>query len=342
MTPRLELRKLRWFAFVAGLTVSFIACATSGSFAAEEAAVADAAADFMPGSDRGAMRPPATFFSINAVLAKLDRQRGRGPDAVRLASLTPSNFATDAQTAPREAPPVGKDPFGLFTFRAPEGLLWRKWRGVEGAMAKEQAVLDQCRTDAENCPSYAAQFLRLINAVKSKSGRARFDEANRAVNTAIRYVSDYAQHGEADRWSTPLATFATAKGDCEDYAISKYVALIEAGVSREDLQLLLVRDRAVRQDHAVLAAYLDGRWLILDNRHSALIEDSDASSFTPLFAINQNGVHLFAAPYAKRPLLAGEVEAAPAAAGNDDLAEWTGLDVSSAGTSQLSTLPLLM
>ena len=83
---------------------------------------------------------------------------------------------------------------------------------------------------------------------------------------AIRYVSDYAQHGEADRWSAPLASFATAKGDCEDYAIAKYVVLREAGVARENLQLVLVRDRAVRQDHAVLAARLDDRWLILDNR----------------------------------------------------------------------------
>jgi predicted transglutaminase-like cysteine proteinase len=342
MTPRLDLRNLRSFVFIAGLTVSFIGCATSGSFAAEETVVADAAADFMPGFDRGAMRPPATFFSINAVLAKLDRQRGRGPDAIRLASLTPSNFATDAQPVPKEAAPIGKEPFGLFTFRAPEGTLWRKWRGVEASMAKEQAVLEQCRTDAENCPSHAAQFLRLINTVKSKSGRARLDEANRAVNMAIRYVSDFSQHGEADRWSTPLATFATAKGDCEDYAIAKYMALSEAGVSSDDLQLVLVRDRAVRQDHAVLAARLDGRWLIFDNRRSELMEDSDASNFTPLFAINHHGVHLFAAPYAKRPLLADEMETSPAAASNNDLADWKGLESPSDGTSHLNTLALLM
>jgi predicted transglutaminase-like cysteine proteinase len=295
----------------------------------------------MPGADRGSTRPPATFFSINAVLAKLDRQRGRGPDAVRLASLTPSNVVTDAQPPLKEAPPLGKEPFGLFTFRAPEGLLWRKWRGVEAAISKEQTVLDQCRADAESCPSYAAQFLRLINAVKSKSGRAKLDEANRGVNAAIRYVSDYAQHGEADRWSAPLATFATAKGDCEDYAISKYVALREAGFPQEELRLVLVRDRAVRLDHAVLAARLDDRWLILDNRRSELIEDADASSFTPLFAINHSGVHLFAAPYAKRQLLADEVEAAPAAASSGP-AEWSGLEASSEGASQLNTLPLLM
>lgn len=342
MTPRSNLRKLRSSALIVGLIVSVGICVASPSFAVDEAAVADAAADFMPGSDRASTRPPATFFSINAVLAKLDRQRGRGPDAVRLASLPSSNVATDAQPPLSDAPAAGKEPFGLFTFRAPESLLWRKWRGVEAAIKNEQTVFDQCRTGSEGCPSHAAQFLRLINAVKSKSGRAQLDEANRAVNTAIRYVGDYAQHGEADRWSTPLATFASAKGDCEDYAIAKYVALSEAGFPRADLQLVLVRDRAVRQDHAVLAAQLDGRWLLLDNRQSVLIEDSDASNFTPLFAINQHGVHLFAAPYAKRQLLAGEVEAAPAAASNGDLGDWTDVDVSSGGTSELNTRPLLM
>lgn len=345
MTLRLKLQKLGSFASIAGLVLSTSVFAISASFAADDTVVAEASADFAPGSDRGSMRPPATFFSINAVLAKLDRERGRGPNAIRLAALAPSNLATDAQPPQKEAPAVGKEPFGLFTFRAPEGVLWRKWRGIEADMAKEQAVLDRCREDAESCPSYAAQFLRLIDAVKSRSGRARLDEANRAVNAAIRYVSDYAQHGEADRWSASLATFATAKGDCEDYAIAKYVALREAGFPQEELRLVLVRDRAIRQDHAVLAARLDDRWLILDNRRSELIADSDASSLTPLFAIDHRGVQLFAAPYAKRPLLAGEVEAAPAAPSGDAPGEWTGLEPSNAsndGAFQLSTLPLLM
>jgi predicted transglutaminase-like cysteine proteinase len=193
--------------------------------------------------------------------------------------------------------------------------LWRKWRGIESDVAKEHAVLDHCRegTGTENCPSYAAQFLRLIKAVKAKSGRGQLDEANRAVNMAIHYVSDYAQHGEADRWSAPLATFATGKGDCEDYAIAKYVALTEAGFPPDDLQLVLVRDSGVRQDHALLAARLDGQWLILDSRRSDLMDDSEASSFTPLFAINYRGVQLFAAPYAKRAPLDGEADVAPAA-----------------------------
>jgi predicted transglutaminase-like cysteine proteinase len=332
MTPRVNLRKPRSLALATGIIVALSAFATSGSFAAED--VADAGANLTPGSEHASARPPATFFSINAVLAKLDRQNGRGSEAVRLASLPPSNnVATDAPPAVKEAPAVGLEPFGLFTFRAPEGLLWRKWRGVEAAMVKEQAVLDQCRSDARNCPSNAAQFLRLIDAVSSRSGREKLDEANRGVNAAIRYASDFAQHGEADRWSTPLATFATAKGDCEDYAIAKYVALTAAGFSRDNLQLVLVRDRAVREDHAVLAARLDGHWLILDNRFSTLTDDTEARSLTPLFAIDHHGVHLFAAPYAKRPLPDGQGETAPATSGVEAPA-WSGSE--SMGVENLS------
>jgi predicted transglutaminase-like cysteine proteinase len=335
MTPRSKLRKLGALAFAAGVVLWFGVLA-SNSFAGDAMAPLVAASDFMPGSDTVASRPPATFFSINAVLAKLDRQRGRRPEAIRFAALTPSQVATDAQAPEKELPELGKEPFGLFTFRAPEGMLWRKWRGLEADMAKEQTVLERCRATPETCPAHAAQFLQLTEAVKSRSGRGQLDEANRAVNAAIRYVSDFAQHGEADRWSAPLATFVSAKGDCEDYAIAKYVALRQAGFSPDELRVVLVRDRAVREDHAVLAARLNDHWLILDNRRSELIEDSDASSFTPLFAINHRGVQLFAAPYAKGAPMDGEVDAAPAAS---DLREWSGTDERSA--SQLSSMPLL-
>jgi predicted transglutaminase-like cysteine proteinase len=338
MALQLDLQRAGLRALGVGLVALFATGATSPS-RADDAMAANAQDTFAPGID-AASRPPATFFRINDVLAKLDAMRGRGPNAVRLAALTPSNTATDAAPDPKPAPPKGDEPFGLFTFRAPEGLLWHKWRGLEAKLARDAATLKQCQADAGNCPPNAAQFLRLVNSVKSKSGRERLDEANRAVNMVVRYVSDFAQHGDADRWSSPLETFATTKGDCEDYAIAKLVALREAGFPNEDMRLVLVRDRAVRQDHAVLAARLDGRWMILDNRRNSLIEDGEATSFTPLFAINQDGVHLFATPYPQRQPLAGEFAAAPAAESGDRV-EWTGDETLGGGVS-LGSLPLWM
>ena len=264
------------------------------AYADDPKAVSEAPGNSQP--IRTSAQPPAKFFTINGVLAKLDRAEGRGKGAIRLASLKSWNAMMDARP-PTGVSARGTEPFGLFTFRAPEGLLSRKWRGLQSDIIKEQKVLERCRADASDCPSYAAQFLRLINAVKSKSGRAQLEEANRGVNASIRFVTDYAQYGEADRWSAPLATFATAKGDCEDYAFAKYVALRAAGFPSDDLRVVMGRDRTIRQDHAVLAARLDGRWLILDSQRSELIEDSRVPDLTPVFAIDRRGVLLLAANY---------------------------------------------
>jgi len=56
-------------------------------------------------------------------------------------------------------------------------------------------------------------------------------------------------------------------------------------------------DRTIRQDHAVLAARLDGRWLILDSQRAELIEDSRVPDLTPVFAIDHRAVLLLAASY---------------------------------------------
>src|SRR4051812_16344230 len=200
MAPRLQRRKLGAFALMASVVV--LLGNSASCFAADATALVEAISEPTPGSDSHPNRPPATFFSINAVLAKLDRQRGRGPN-VRVAALTPANLATDAPPAEKSAPEVGSEPFGLFTFRAPEGMLWHKWRGLEADIAKEQTILDRCRDQPASCPSHASQFLRLIEAVKSKSRRGPLYEANRAVKAAIRHFNDVAPHRGGDRWGAP-------------------------------------------------------------------------------------------------------------------------------------------
>jgi predicted transglutaminase-like cysteine proteinase len=302
MTRRKKLLELGPLALVAAFAVSISVCALStDAYADDTHAGSPKAAPATLSDSRSptSAAPAATFFTINSVLAKVDRAQGRGRNAIRL-SLNSSDTVIDAPPALTGAPAAGAagaEPFGLFAFRAPEGLPWRKWRNVQSDIVKEEKILERCRTNANDCPSHAAQFLRLINAVRSKSGRAQLEEANRGINAAIRFVADFTQYGEADRWSAPLATFATAKGDCEDYAIAKYVVLRDAGFPGDDLRLILGRDRTVRQDHAVLAARLDGRWWVLDSLRPELIEDSRAGNITPVFAIDQRGVLLLAARY---------------------------------------------
>jgi predicted transglutaminase-like cysteine proteinase len=264
----------------------------------------------------GATPPPVRFFTINAVLAKHDSQSRAKSGAVQLASADPStrsDVVSDAPPAVVAAPPTSDEPFGLFTFRAPEGLLWAKWRGVETRMRAEAKSLEGCKVDEDRCSAAERKFVALARSATSAGLRARIEIINRSVNQAVRYVSDVEQHGVVDVWSSPLETLASGMGDCEDYAIAKFALLLNAGVAEKDLKILLVRDTAVRQDHALLAVRVDRHWLVLDNRWSRLSETRDLPYFMPLFAIDHGGVSLFAAPYAERPRHESETDILPAA-----------------------------
>ena len=71
-----------------------------------------------------------------------------------------------------------------------------------------------------------------------------------------------------------------------------------------------MRDTIRGEDHAVAAARLDGRWLTLDNRRMAMIEDAQVRNYQPTFVIDQSGIM----QYVDAPLLAGLAGADPALA----------------------------
>ena len=201
------------------------------------------------------------------------------------------------------------EPFGLFTSPVTWGGLLAKWQGVEHSLDDERVQLALCDGDPDRCASPAAlQFLAIVDHAKALEGRARLGDINRAINLAIRPMTDMAQWGKIDVWSSPLVTFSHGAGDCEDYAIAKYVALRHAGMSPDDLRIVVVRDTIDGAGHAVAAARLDGHWLMLDNRHMAMIEDTDVRNYQPLFVIDQHGVMRFVDP----PLLAKVPDRNPA------------------------------
>ena len=201
------------------------------------------------------------------------------------------------------------EPFGLPTAMLLDGGLLDKWLGVQRRLDDEMVQLALCEGDREGCASPAAlQFLAIVDAARAREGRARLGEINRAINLAVRPVSDLVQYGRLDVWTSPLATLARG-GDCEDYAIAKFVALRRAGIAPDDLRIVIMRDTVRGEDHAVAAARLDGHWLTLDNRRMAMVEDSDVRNYRPTFVIDQHGVMR----YNDAPLLADASRRGPAA-----------------------------
>jgi predicted transglutaminase-like cysteine proteinase len=179
------------------------------------------------------------------------------------------------------------EPFGLATERVSEGAILRKWMGVQLEIREDKQVLARCRESASSCPLAARHFLAIVDEGRARNGRARVGVINREINLSIVPTSDLAQWGVPDRWSAPLETFTTGRGDCEDYAIAKYVALRATGIAPEDIKLVVVRNTDASENHAVVAVRLGGTWVILDNRWLAMVPDRDVWSATPLFEIRE-------------------------------------------------------
>jgi len=186
------------------------------------------------------------------------------------------------------------EPFGLSTATVTKGAVLEKWLNVEHEVDDERLVLRMCEQNRASCQSPTAiQFLAIVDSGRALGGRARIGEINRAINLKLKPVSDLALYGAEDVWSSPLATFAIGAGDCEDYAIAKFVALQEAGISADDLRIVILRDDHREEDHAVVAARLDGHWLTLDNRHMVLVEDHDVRRYRPIFLVDRDGVKAY-------------------------------------------------
>jgi predicted transglutaminase-like cysteine proteinase len=212
-----------------------------------------------------------------------------GPAGLRAETADPP-----VMVAPVEVQPSA-EPFGLATFFLTSGGLLDRWLGVQRRLDDEMVQLALCEGDRDGCASQAAlKFLDIVDAARQRDGRARLGEINRAINLAIRPISDVAQHGLIDVWTSPLATLARGGGDCEDYAIAKFVALRRAGLAPDDLRIVVLHDTISGEDHAVAAARLDGRWLMLDNRRMAMVADADVRNLRPRFVISQHGVMRYA------------------------------------------------
>lgn len=204
---------------------------------------------------------------------------------ITVAMSLPATALPSQQARPRRADP--EEPFIARYRMRPNGPLWTKWTDVNADIARDLATLAPCRDAAVECVSDAARRMAsILGQARTREGRARIGEINRAVNLAIRPQSDVDQHGTVDRWSSPLATFSAGRGDCEDYAFAKLALLQEAGIPARDLRFLIVNERRdPNEHHAVAAVRHDGHWLILDNRTLIMV---DAAEFDvePLFVLH--------------------------------------------------------
>ena len=197
---------------------------------------------------------------------------------------------------------ISSEPFGrqLQLLATPPSEVLAKWVDLQSRIHSEEETLAACRANDGACPAAARRFLDIVELGRRRQGRARLGEINRAVNLSIVPLSDWNQYGVEDFWSAPLATLDAEAGDCEDYAIVKYVALREAGIIPDDLRLVIVRDIKRKTNHAVVSVRHNEEWLILDNETLIMANAEEARHYDPLFILDHTGARAFATASLRR------------------------------------------
>lgn len=102
----------------------------------------------------------------------------------------------------------------------------------------------------------------------------------------IRYISDNRNWGKSDYWETPVE-FLTKGGDCEDFAIAKYVSLRALGVPDHVMRVAIVKDLQKGIPHAILIVYTKNGPMVLDNQIKRMVSTNNIHHYKPIFSINQ-------------------------------------------------------
>jgi predicted transglutaminase-like cysteine proteinase len=147
-------------------------------------------------------------------------------------------------------------------------------------------------------------LLRTLDSARDLAEVEQLDIVNNFFNQHVRFTDDQTLWQQNDYWATPLETLGARAGDCEDYTIAKYMALLRLGIPRERLRLIYVRAQIggpysqTSQAHMVLGYYESptAMPLILDNLVARVQPATERPDLTPIFSFNSEGLWIGSNP----------------------------------------------
>jgi predicted transglutaminase-like cysteine proteinase len=165
------------------------------------------------------------------------------------------------------------------------------WNFKKGVVPDWRAMLGRWKNGApcESNICTSKSWASLVAQVKGAGdAMAQIRTANSLMN-AKPYIEDQPNWGKSEFWATSYE-FLKKSGDCEDYSISKYMLLKEAGIPVENMRIFSVRLRSLGGiGHAVLVVYQGNKAWVLDNRTKSPMDANLIKlEFQPVMSLNEN------------------------------------------------------
>jgi predicted transglutaminase-like cysteine proteinase len=171
--------------------------------------------------------------------------------------------------------------FGTSETRSDNIKTFPKWTDMLARHHAEEKRGDPACTPTRFSRCSVADWLAFIESERRKDRAAQMADVNAFLNLHP-YLFD-----RQDYWETPRE-FALHDGDCKDYAIAKYFSLRYLGWNEDDLRVVVVQDLNLRVAHAVLAVYINGTIMILDNQARQVVRADSIRHYRPYYSINES------------------------------------------------------
>ena len=219
------------------------------------------------------------FFSSLGVVGK-KAQAGGIKDIPAKVMLT--SAASDANLDINHYPSL----FGAKEKKSTSLKAFTKWTDMfdrfnaNANKSKQSRIIDDLKAELAKFKSNSiAQMAQDVNAMMNEK----------------KYIVDQKNWGKSDYWATPVE-FMARGGDCEDFAIAKYVALRALGVAENRMRIAIVQDLQKNIPHAILIVYAERGPLVLDNQIKNAVRDTTISHYKPIFSINREAWWLHTQP----------------------------------------------
>ena len=171
--------------------------------------------------------------------------------------------------------------------------MFTKWTDVLARYDAKSHTLEDICGDERYSPCRLTEWKEMLEGLRGKPLIEQIDAVNRFINT-YPYIEDIVNWGLGDYWETPyemqesLAQFLRKNGDCEDYAISKFMSLRALGVDNDKMRVEIVQDLNLGGViHAILIVFVDDKVYVLDNQIKQVMLAVDIYHYKPIYSINE-------------------------------------------------------
>ncbi len=142
-------------------------------------------------------------------------------------------------------------------------------------------------------PEYM-QWWKFIRSLKNIHPAKQIEYVNTELNK-FPYKQDNWIYQRNDHWASP-SEFLKNGGDCEDFAIIKYMTLRRLGFRADQMKIAMVYDIYSGTDHSYLVVDYGKQIFVLDSREQQTSPHIFAKRFKAHYSFNENGIWRYESP----------------------------------------------